>query len=135
MDVIQPIRKLKNSTEEIVKGNYEQPTEYKKNDELGELYAVFEQKRMEIMGLSKQRDEQEWNQKQLVSSTSYDIKTPPTTLRAYLDAFYEGVCPDQESMMEYIIIMRNHTERMSRLVDDLFMHSLKALDHIPAFPK
>ena len=135
MDVIQPIQKLKKSTEEILKGNYEQPTEYKKSDELGELYAVFEQMRIEIMELSQQRDEQERNQKQLVSSISHDIKTPLTTLKAYLDAIYEGVCPDRESMMEYVKIMRNNTEKMSRLVDDLFTHTLKALDHIPVYPK
>lgn len=135
VDIIYPIQKLKKSTEEILKGNYEQPTDYMKNDEIGEVYAVFEQMRIEIMELSIQRDEQEKNQKKLISSISHDIKTPLTTLKAYLEAIHEGVCPNIESIMEYVKIMRTNTEKMSRLIDDLFIHSLKGLDHIPVYPK
>lgn len=134
-DIIQPIKKLKKSTEDILKGKYEQSTEYVKNDEIGELYAVFEQMRIEIMELSIQRDEQEKSQKKLISSISHDIKTPLTTLKAYLDAIYEGICPNMESIMEYVKIMQTNTEKMSRLIDDLFIHSLKALGHIPVHPK
>ncbi|WP_193769084.1 HAMP domain-containing protein [Metasolibacillus meyeri] len=79
VDIIHPIQKLKKSTEEILKGNYEQPTAYMKNDEIGEVYAVFEQMRIEIMELSIQRDEQEKNHKKLISSILHDIKTPLTT--------------------------------------------------------
>jgi len=135
VDIIRPIKKLKKSTEEILKGNYEQRTEYTRNDEVGEVYAVFDQMRIEIMELSIQRDEQEKDQKSLISNISHDIKTPLTTLKAYLDAIHDGVCPNMESVMEYIRIMQTNTEKMSRLIDDLLIHSLKELDHIPVYPK
>lgn len=43
-DILTPLHELKKNTEEIVKGNYEQMSSYPKLDELGELYAVFDQK-------------------------------------------------------------------------------------------
>ena len=135
VDVIQPIQKLKKSTEEILKGNYEQQTEYTKNDEVGKVYAVFEQMRIEIKELSIQRDEQEENQKKLVSNISHDLKTPLTTLKAYLDAIHDGVCPNMESIMEYVEIMQTNTDKMSRLIDDLLIHSLNELGHIPVYTK
>lgn len=129
-DVLLPISKLKKSTEEILKGNYGKKNDFVKNDEIGELYAVFEQMRIEIMNLNKQRLEQDQNQKKLISSISHDIKTPLTTVKAYLDAIAEGICPDMDSLMAYIHVMQTNTEKMTRLIDDLLIHSLKELGQI-----
>ncbi|MFJ8458637.1 sensor histidine kinase [Lysinibacillus xylanilyticus] len=130
-DILLPLDRLKKSTEEIVKGNYEQKTVHPRVDEIGELYAVFDQMRLEIKNLTIQRDEQEQNQKKLISSISHEVKTPLTTIKAYLDAISEGICPDMDSLMSYIQIMQTNTEKMSRLIDDLFIHTLKELGHIP----
>ena len=62
-DILLPLDHLKKNTEEIVKGNYEQKTVNPRVDEIGELYAVFDQMRLEIKNLTIQRDEQEQNQK------------------------------------------------------------------------
>jgi len=130
-EILLPLNYLKKNTEEIVKGNYEQNTVYSQADEIGELYAVFDQMRLEIKNLTIQRDEQEQNQKKLISSISHEVRTPLTTIKAYLDAISEGICPDMDSLMSYIQIMQTNTEKMSRLIDDLFIHTLKELGHIP----
>lgn len=130
-EILLPLNNLKKSTEEIVKGNYEQKTVYPRIDEIGDLYAVFDQMRLEIKNLTLQRDEQEQNQKKLISSISHEVRTPLTTIKAYLDAISEGICPDMDSLMSYIQIMQTNTEKMSRLIDDLFIHTLKELGHIP----
>lgn len=130
-EILLPLYHLKKNTEEIVKGNYEQNTVYSRADEIGELYAVFDQMRLEIKNLTIQRDEQEQNQKKLISSISHEVRTPLTTIKAYLDAISEGICPDMDSLMSYIQIMQTNTEKMSRLIDDLFIHTLKELGHIP----
>lgn len=129
-EVLLPITNLKKSAEEILKGNYGQKNDFRKNDEIGELFAVFEQMRIEIMNLNKQRLEQNQNQKKLISSISHDIKTPLTTVKAYLDAIAEGICPDMDSLMAYIHVMQTNTEKMTRLIDDLLIHSLKELGQI-----
>ena len=130
-EILLPLNDLKKSTEQIVKGNYEQKTEYPRVAEIGELYAVFDQMRLEIKNLTLQRDEQEQNQKKLISSISHEVRTPLTTIKAYLDAISERICPDMDSLMSYIQIMQTNTEKMSRLIDDLFIHTLKELGHIP----
>ncbi|TQR35371.1 HAMP domain-containing histidine kinase [Lysinibacillus sphaericus] len=129
--ILLPLNHLKKNSEEIIKGNYEQNIVYSQADEIGELYAVFDQMRLEIKNLTIQRDEQEQNQKKLISSISHEVRTPLTTIKAYLDAISEGICPDMDSLMSYIQIMQTNTEKMSRLIDDLFIHTLKELGHIP----
>lgn len=130
-DILTPLHELKKNTEEIIKGNYEQMSSYPKLDELGELYAIFDQMRLEIKQLVILQNEQEQNQKKLISSISHDVRTPLTTIKAYLDAISEGVCRNEDSLMSYIHIMQTNTEKMSRLIDDLFIHALKELGHIP----
>ena len=90
-DILKPLHELKDNTEEIVKGNYEQITIHSKMDEIGELYAVFDQMRLEIKQLAIQYIEQEQTQKKLISNISHEVRTPLTTIKAYLDAISEGL--------------------------------------------
>ena len=77
-DILKPLDELKDNTEEIVKGNYEQITIHSKMDEIGELYAVFDQMRLEIKQLAIQHNEQEQTQKKLISNISHEVRTPLT---------------------------------------------------------
>lgn len=129
-DIIQPARQLKDYSEAILKGNYEQGTAYHRMDEMGEVHIMFEQMRLEIQHLSRRRDEQDQAQKELISNISHELKTPLATLKAYIEAIREGVCPDMDSVMEYAEVMHNNTEKMSRLTEDLLLHALQELGQI-----
>ncbi|OMF38020.1 two-component sensor histidine kinase [Paenibacillus sp. FSL H8-0548] len=132
--LISPIITLKHHSEAILKGNYEEKSQYARMDELGGLYAMFDQMRMEIMHLSTQRVDQEKAQKELITNISHEIKTPLTTVNAYIEAILEGVCPDTETMMEYVEVMRSNTDKMTRLVEDLLVHALQELGQISVDP-
>jgi signal transduction histidine kinase len=129
-DVIHPIQHLKNHSEAILKGDYQQQVTYKVMDEIGEMYAMFEQMRLDIIHHSGRRDQQEHAQKELISNISHELKTPLTTVKAYLEAIREGVCSDMSSVMEYVEVMHNNTEKMTRLTEDLLLHALKELGQI-----
>lgn len=128
--IFEPIHQLKDYSEAILKGNYEMQAGYQRMDEIGEVYAMFDQMRMEIMHHSLRRDEQEQAQKELISNISHEIKTPLTTLKTYIEAIREGVCTDMSSVMEYVEVMHNNTDKMTRLIDDLLLHALKELGQI-----
>ncbi|MCM3042056.1 HAMP domain-containing histidine kinase [Paenibacillus motobuensis] len=134
-DVLIPVRQLKDYSEAILKGNYEPKATYDQMDELGEVHTMFEQMRMEIQHLSRRREEQEQAQKELISNISHDLKTPLATLKAYIEAMREGVCPDMDTVMEYAGVMYNNTEKMARLTEDLLLHALKELGQISVTPK
>lgn len=129
-DTVEPIKALKNYSEAILKGDYQQTAEYGRMDEIGEVYAMFDQMRMEIMDLSLRRDEQEKSQKELITNISHDIKTPLTIITAYMDAIRDGLCPDMDSVKEYVEVMKTNTDKMTRLVEDLLLHALKELGQI-----
>lgn len=128
--IIEPIKKLKYFSESILKGDYEQKAEYGEMNEIGEVYAMFDQMRLEIIHLNARRDEQEKAQKELITNISHDLKTPLTTVMTYIEAIRAGVCPNMETVMAYSEVMQTNAAKMARLVDDLLMHALKELGQI-----
>ncbi|MGE6665622.1 sensor histidine kinase [Paenibacillus xylanexedens] len=128
--LLSPIHQLKQHAESILKGNYEEKIQYNRNDELLEVYAMFDLMRTEIKHMNDLRIQQEQAQKELITNISHDIKTPITTIKAYIEAIEEGLCNDQETLMEYMGVMRTHTDKTARLVEDLLVHALQELGQI-----
>lgn len=133
-DTVRPIQKLTDYSEAILRGDYAHKAEYGRMDEMGELIAMFDQMRLEIMHLSQRRDEQDQAQKELISNLSHELKTPLTTVQAYLEAIRAGICPDMDSVMEYVQVMQTNTHKMTVLLDDLLLHALKELGQISVCP-
>ncbi|WP_175471349.1 sensor histidine kinase [Fontibacillus panacisegetis] len=129
-EMITPVQQLKRHAEVILKGDYEQRVEYVHGGEMGELYSMFDQMRMEIMDLNQRRDAGEKAHKELISNISHDLKTPLATIRAYIEAVRDGVCPDMDTLMEYIQVMHAQSDKMTALIDDLFVHAIRELGQI-----
>ncbi|WP_433747489.1 sensor histidine kinase [Paenibacillus amylolyticus] len=128
--LLSPIHQLKLHAESILKGNYEEKIQYNQINELGEVFAMFDLMRTEIKHMNDLRIQQEQAQKELITNISHDIKTPITTIKAYIEAIEEGLCNDQETLMEYMEVMRTHTDKTARLVEDLLVHALQELGQI-----
>lgn len=132
---LEPIKALKGNAEAILKGNYEQEAQWTSRNELGELYAIFDQMRVEIRSLHLSQASHSQAHKELISNLSHDLKTPLTTIKAYVEAIREGICPDLPSAMPYLDVVHANASKMSALVDDLLLHSLRDLEQIAVHPK
>ncbi len=132
--LLNPIAGLKDYSEAILRGDYTQKAEYSAMDEVGEIYGMFELMRMELQTNERSREQQDKVQKELVSNISHDLKTPITTLKAYIEAIREGICIDMASVIEYMDIMQIHIDKMARLTDDLFYHYMKELGQLSVKP-
>jgi len=133
--LLSPIHQLKLHAESILKGNYEEKIQYNQINELSEVFAMFDLMRTEIKHMNDLRIQQEQAQKELITNISHDIKTPITTIKAYIEAIEEGLCNDQETLMEYMRVMRTHTDKTARLVEDLLVHALQELGQISVEPR
>jgi signal transduction histidine kinase len=70
---------------------------------------------------ARQRERQiEAGRRDLVAWVSHDLRTPLAGLRAMAEALEDEVVHDPETVGEYHRRIRMETDRMSRLVDDLF---------------
>ena len=72
-------------------------------------------------GQARERERQmEAGRRDLVAWVSHDLRTPLAGLRAMAEALEDGVVGDPQTVDEYHRRIRVETDRMTRLVDDLF---------------
>lgn len=57
--------------------------------------------------------------REFVANVSHELRTPLTTLKSYLEALDDGAIEDPTLAHRFVGVMRNETERMIRLVNDL----------------
>ncbi|EGX7427359.1 cell wall metabolism sensor histidine kinase WalK [Listeria monocytogenes] len=55
-----------------------------------------------------------------VSNVSHELRTPLTSMHSYLEALSDGAWEDKEIAPRFLEVTQNETERMIRLVNDLF---------------
>jgi signal transduction histidine kinase len=62
----------------------------------------------------------EASRRELVAWVSHDLRTPLSGIRAMVEALEDGVVDDAETVARYYLTMRLETERLAKLVDELF---------------
>ncbi|WP_078593092.1 sensor histidine kinase [Evansella clarkii] len=122
--IVDPIRKLTGAAKEIAKGNFS--TRIKsKNDksEVGELIRSFNHMASEVEKTDQMRED-------FVSSVSHEIQSPLTSIRGFTKAIRDEVVP-LESQKEYLDIIYQETERLSRVSESLLQLASLESEHYP----
>lgn len=74
-----------------------------------------------------EQEKVEEERREFVSNVSHELRTPLTTMRSYIEALADGAWQDEELAPKFLKVTQNETERMIRLVSDLFQ--LSSMDH------
>lgn len=61
--------------------------------------------------------------RQLVENVSHDLRTPLASIRSYAEALQDKVVDDEETLRLYLATIKQETDRLSGLIDDLFQLS------------
>jgi signal transduction histidine kinase len=90
-------------------------------DEVGLLATTFEEMSARIGLQLEQLREVDLHRRELVANVSHDLRTPLASLRGYLDTLLlkEGTLTKEEQR-RFLEIASRHSERLGRLVDELF---------------
>lgn len=89
----------------------------------GELAALAAELQATASRLTAARAESEAldrSRRELVAWVSHDLRTPLAGLRAMAEALADGVVEDEATVDRYHRVMRQESERLAGLVDDLF---------------
>lgn len=109
--ITAPLREMNRVALHIAKGQFDQRVKIKTCDELGELGETFNYMAQELAGLEQMR-------KDFVANVSHDLRSPLTSIHGFVRAFLDGTIPDERKRY-YFTIMKEQTERMIKLVNDL----------------
>ncbi len=66
----------------------------------------------------------ETSRKELVANISHDLRTPMSSIKAFVSAIQDGVVEDDATFQRYLCTIGLETERLDQLVQQLFQLSL-----------
>ncbi len=118
--MIQPIRNLSESTEQLKQGHYPDAIKVKKHDEIGQLVQQYN-------GLIQQLKANEEQRNSLISDLSHEIRTPLSNLNGYLLALKDGDLAGDKALFSALY---DESNRLHKLVGQL--DQLKEWDNLSA---
>lgn len=128
--ILRPFDKLKGFAEKISQGNFDIPLGYERSNYFGEFTWAFDSMRREIKKARSCEREAIENNKTVIATLSHDIKTPIASIRAYAEGLEANLDGTPEKRKKYIGVIMKKCDEVSRLTNDLFLHSLSDMDKL-----
>ncbi len=128
--ILRPFDKMKAFAEKIAQGNFDVPLNYERSNYFGAFTWAFDSMRREITKSRSCEREAIDNNKTVIATLSHDIKTPIASIRAYAEGLEANMDATPEKREKYLGVIMKKCDEVSRLTDDLFLHSLSDLDKL-----
>src|SRR6266700_3820368 len=120
--LLSPLRHMRDAAQAIAFGDLKQRVRLpQSNDEVGELAVSFNEMIDQIEHAFEEQRASEDRTRRFVSDASHELRTPLTSLRGFTDVLMRGAKDDPETLQRSLKLMKNETERMSRLINDLLV--------------
>lgn len=128
--VIRPLNKISKFTAEIARGNTDIPLEYDRGSEVGEFSWAFDSMRHELRKARAAEKEAIENNKTVIATLSHDIKTPIASIRAYTEGLEANLDSSPEKRAKYLQVIMRKSDEVSKVTDDLLLHSLSDMNRL-----
>lgn len=128
--IVRPFEKMERFAEEVGRGNLNISINYEKNNLFGAFTWAFDHMRKEILKARSCEKEAIDNNKTVIATLSHDIKTPVASIRAYAEGLEANLDYNVERRKKYINVIMKKCDEVTKLTNDLFLHSLSDLDRL-----
>lgn len=115
----KPLNKIRDTTAELAKGNYEVTTQVKQSDEIGELAKSIDKLALQLDKSSKESERFEKMRQNFIANISHELRTPITVIRGSIEAICDGIISDPEQLKDYNEQILSDSIHLQRLVNDL----------------
>lgn len=128
----EPLRILKEATDQLGKNNLKSSIHYASKDEMGDLCHSFDLMRKQLISNNQKMWDMMEEQRRLNSAFAHDLRTPLTVLRGYTD-FLNKYIPEgkikEEKLTATLIMMSNQLQRLER-----YCNTMKNIDSLEEMP-
>ncbi|MDD6039422.1 MAG: HAMP domain-containing sensor histidine kinase [bacterium] len=121
--IVTPLDILTDGVREISQGNLDYRIEYKEKDEFAPVCSAFNEMatRLSEMTLQQQREEQ--SRKVLIAGISHDLRTPLTSIKAYVVGFENGIAKTPAMQKKYLATINQKACELEYIINQLFLFS------------
>ena len=129
----QPLDILTNGVRQIRDGNLEYCIKYDQNDEFATVCEDFNDMAVRLKQSVDLLQRQEVSRKELLAGISHDLRSPLTSIRAYVEGLLDGVAKTPEAQRIYLETIKTKTIDIDQMVAKIFLFSKmeigESLDH------
>jgi signal transduction histidine kinase len=122
---------LATGVREISDGNLTYRIKHDKGNEFDAVCADFNEMAVRLHEMVEQRQSDERNRKELIAGISHDLRTPLTSIKAYIEGIKKGVAATPEMQKKYIDTIQEKTEDIEYIINQLFLFSKIDIGEFP----
>ncbi|MGV8982524.1 sensor histidine kinase [Clostridium sp.] len=131
--IILPLDTLVYGVHQIRDGNLDYHIEYTEKDEFEGICSDFNEMAQRLLDSVNVRQKDEANRKELIAGISHDLRTPLTSIKAYVEGLETGVASTPEIQKHYLDIIKNKTVDLEHIVSQLFLFSKLDIGEFPLY--
>lgn len=120
ISIINPLRKLSNSTKRLRDGDYSERVDLNLKNEFLELQDTFNSMAQQIEQEIALRKQTEESRRKLVLDISHDLKNPLASIMGYAELYRNKLILSEKEKDSYINIIYENSKRANNLISNLF---------------
>lgn len=131
--IITPLDILVYGVQQIRDGNLNYRINYDGNDEFAGICSDFNEMAQRLLEYVNAKQKDEANRKELIAGISHDLRTPLTSIKAYVEGIEKGVASTAEIKKRYLNIIKNKADDLEYIVNQLFLFSKLDIGEFPFY--
>ncbi len=127
----EPLDLLAAGARRLGTGDLDARISYSGQDEFTPVCHAFNEMARRLQESISRTCRDEASRRELLAGISHDLRSPLTSIRAYVEGLLDGVARTPARQRKYLETIRSKTEDIDRLVSQLFLFSELELDDYP----
>lgn len=119
----EPLNILSKGVEEISDGNLDYRLDYKNADEFYPICRSFNYMADKLKQSVELLQKNEENRKELLLDISHDLRSPLTSIQAYVEGLSDGIAVTPEMQKKYLDTIKRKTVEIEKMVSSLLAYS------------
>jgi len=120
-NITQRLSKIKKTVTGFERGQLNERIDVQGNDELAELSTTFNRMADTLVDNMKEIQKTDRLRRELVANVSHDLRSPIASIQGYLETIQmKGESITKEELNTYFGTVLSNTQKLNRLIDDLF---------------
>ena len=127
----EPLDLLSEGARRLGNGDLDYRIAYTGKDEFAPVCDAFNEMAARLKESVERTRRDEESRKELLAGISHDLRSPLTSIRAYVEGLLDGVARTEEAKQRYLRTINTKAEDIDRLVSQLFLYSKLDLEGVP----
>ncbi|MDO4279995.1 MAG: HAMP domain-containing sensor histidine kinase [Peptococcaceae bacterium] len=129
--IARPLDILGEGVQAIAAGDLDYRIRYKGRDEFSPIVDEFNEMAARLAASAEEIRRHEESRKELMAGISHDLRSPLTSIQAYVEGILDGVAATPDKQQQYLRMIKTKAEDIERMVSQIFLYSKMDLAEFP----